>query len=241
MKSGVENRLVAMFDILGFSNLVQRKGVDWLASRLDRLLTEAPEFNKPYWALHDCYSLHERVHFIFFSDTIVLFSMSTASELDFFLCCNQLMSDALELDLPLRGGIACGECYIDLDKNILVGEPIVDAYRLGRVQEWVGAALHPSCKKAWPLVNEPRAMTDDFTRCSIPVKKGTMPEVLPCAIHGWIGRGLAIPKLRILCEAAPKYARKKYQAALAFAEKVSDLEEWDKMHRAQYEPPYHYV
>ncbi|MEW6299607.1 MAG: hypothetical protein AB1671_18050 [Thermodesulfobacteriota bacterium] len=58
-----------------------------------------------------------------------------------FTTVGNLIAFALINGLPLRGALAFGECYIDPTKQLAVGQPIVDAYRLEQHQEWLGAAV----------------------------------------------------------------------------------------------------
>jgi hypothetical protein len=91
-----------------------------------------------------------KLGYLHFSDTLMLW----ASALDtddhdvniaaFSHICNtvaNLIALALVNGLPLRGGLAFGECYINPAKQFAVGEPIVDAYLLEKEQEWLGAAV----------------------------------------------------------------------------------------------------
>lgn len=40
--------------------------------------------------------------------------------------------------IVIRGGLSYGETVIDLDKNIVFGQPIIDAYELEQKQAWFG-------------------------------------------------------------------------------------------------------
>lgn len=45
--------------------------------------------------------------------------------------------------LPHRGAIAFGECHLDRDREIFLGEPIVDAHEWEQRQDWMGISIHP--------------------------------------------------------------------------------------------------
>ena len=50
-----------------------------------------------------------------------------------------------EKPILFRGAIAWGECLINpLEPRCFIGAPIIEAYRVEREQEWIGAVLAPS-------------------------------------------------------------------------------------------------
>jgi hypothetical protein len=86
-----------------------------------------------------------------FSDTIVLWTPPVKrgdSDFDFHVFCHlcktvaDLICRALVNNMPLRGGIAVGECHIESNPKILVGQAIVDAHAIEQAQDWIGAALN---------------------------------------------------------------------------------------------------
>jgi hypothetical protein len=92
-----------------------------------------------------------------FSDTILLYSLPlhpTRTLLDigvtscFFDVCSNLFAESSRHDMPLRIGIACGETYIDPEKSIFLGSPIVAAHETEQAQDWIGGACHSSCDEA---------------------------------------------------------------------------------------------
>lgn len=152
--------LVGMFDVLGFGNLVRTLPLDELA-RHYRVLQQIKQF------------VPDAVRTTIFSDTILLWARAdnpSAVEL-FFAACGSLIPNALEQKWSLRGGIAYGECVLDLTNRIFVGQPIVDANQTEGSQEWVGAALHESCH-AHPFVGDRIGATYDVCRYDVPVKEG---------------------------------------------------------------------
>ena len=51
---------------------------------------------------------------------------------------------------PIRCGISYGRAYIDPEKSLFVGSPIIEAYRLEQSQLWAGAALTPAAAERLP-------------------------------------------------------------------------------------------
>lgn len=73
---------------------------------------------------------------------------------------HRFIEEAMVKKIPLRGGIAFGECIIDIDEegrdNKFIGQLIVDAYLLSEAQDWIGIVFHSSCLKFLEEIPEPR-------------------------------------------------------------------------------------
>lgn len=129
----------------------------------DRGFTEAP-----YWNNDGDVSIFNKTHGAYASDSILLWAESTwpaargksldaCKQLDtdaangwkylpipcdnFLDVCNELICHSLEIGLPLRGGISMGEAVLDQEKNIFLGQPIVEAARLEKGQRFIGASF----------------------------------------------------------------------------------------------------
>jgi hypothetical protein len=135
-----------MFDIVGFQVLLDSLGLDGVLARVVQLED------------HLRLSFRWEARFVMFSDTILLYShpLPTGGNnsrewvrqeyIDTFLrWCSLLQALSLIAELPMRGGVALGECALAPSRGRLVGQPIVDAYLLSEAQDWIGVALHESC------------------------------------------------------------------------------------------------
>jgi hypothetical protein len=80
----------------------------------------------------------------FFADSIVLWSEGVDDWRDFVLQSRKLIAAAFVHGLPLRGAIAFGDCFIDLQEDAFLGLPLVHAFKVERSQKWLGVALHRS-------------------------------------------------------------------------------------------------
>lgn len=60
---------------------------------------------------------------------------------NFLDICNELMCRGLEVGLPLRGAIASGQAVLDLDRNIFLGQPIIDASSLQTEQKMISTSF----------------------------------------------------------------------------------------------------
>jgi hypothetical protein len=180
------NRYFALIDILGFSKMLEQCSVDNVVNEVQKLLglSEPPIDSTMLWTPSNAESTREegleigRYHF---SDTLLFWSQPVDSSdaefevhisMHFYHFLAELVSRALFQRIPLRGAVAFGATFADPVAGIVVGRPVVDAYRLEQAQEWIGIALHNSCL-ARPLHKEVGFF---IVRYSIPLKKGATVE-----------------------------------------------------------------
>lgn len=139
----------AMFDVLGFSAWVTSVGLQTVLDSyhvlIERAVMRANEkgslsaVQTPDGAL---FAVTGPPHHAYFSDTILLWCPLVAPLVgDFVERCSDLVCEALAMDIPLRGAITLGDAVLDGDSNFFLGEPIIEAARLQKAQNWVGLAL----------------------------------------------------------------------------------------------------
>lgn len=118
-----------------------------------------------------------------FSDTILVWSAGLEAGSDeefaqasvFLTAISRLVASGIAAALPLRIGVAYGECLIDPEGHIYVGQAIVDAYVTEQRQDWIGAACHPTCLET-PFGSSLASLSDHYgalggmIRGAIPVK-----------------------------------------------------------------------
>jgi hypothetical protein len=63
---------------------------------------------------------------------------------NFLDLCNEVICHSIEIGLPLRGGISMGEAVLHLDHGIYLGKPLIDAARLEKPQQCIGASFTSS-------------------------------------------------------------------------------------------------
>lgn len=153
-----DKRFVAVFDILGFKNLVDNRDIRELVTgdlALFRRLVgfslnhgEVPELPPQLRTIRE----QGRVGFAWFSDTLFIYAKDDAD----LSCRNVLESvgwllfNTMWKSTRLRGGISYGEFYAEPENEIYVGSAIVEAYKLEQAQQWAGAALAESAASRIP-------------------------------------------------------------------------------------------
>jgi hypothetical protein len=136
-------------DLLGFADLVGR-------SDIDRVL---PLYESVVASLRRIAGSKKQlgISFSWFSDTFIIFSHG-GREKDFANVeqAGRLFFQELILGrIPVRGAISFGKLYSHLAKNIFIGEALIDAYRYGEGQNWLGFLLAPSAMKQMADVGLP--------------------------------------------------------------------------------------
>ncbi len=143
-------KVIALFDVLGFENLLVLRG-------LDRMLQDYGKLTAIVDKMNGCMCIQSipngdgtcspAVGYLataqaYFSDTILLWSDYDTFRLPAFCqMCSDLFSESLELGLPVRGGIAVGDAHLDANSGVFVGIPLVEAARVESAQLWLGISF----------------------------------------------------------------------------------------------------
>jgi len=97
-----------------------------------------------------------RLNYVIFSDCIVIYESGHAGpggkggqKLERLIrCCSQLSYALLELEQPFRGCIAAGNYCVRPDPKhkgvLVVGQPLLDAYKWEQRLQWIGIVMHPT-------------------------------------------------------------------------------------------------
>jgi hypothetical protein len=185
----IENRTVALFDVLGFRDRVKSTPLSELLTSYRGLLRQADAYNQPLPnspVANRLFPTHPTTspwcHQYIFSDSIVMLADSSSIDscLRLLVASWRLFQFFLAAGFPLRGGISHGE--ISIESGVLIGSAIVDAFELEASQNWIGAAIHRSVIEAYPEIN--REMQTDGTvwheilrLYPVPMKNGSAPEL----------------------------------------------------------------
>jgi class 3 adenylate cyclase len=178
------NVAVAMIDILGFSDLSRHESPQRI---FDEIVQPLVQVRLNAAAVASALSgRREEVFTLAFSDTIIVYrpersDFRVGGPLSPHLCVKlvgatvaDIIQKGLRRERPIlfRGAIAWGECLINpLEPRCFIGAPIVEAYRVEREQEWVGAVLAPSAAAAF---GSPDDRT--FVAYGVPLKSGRLPS-----------------------------------------------------------------
>lgn len=212
----VKDTWVAVFDVLGFRELVRQADSELprqiLTSKIDDLLEEFDSDIVNQGGLD----------FLVFSDTIAVFTpdLTPQSYPWFLLQCRKLIETSIKIRLPLRGAISVGTAVTCKAPPIVLGSAFLEAHEYCEDQDWIGLLLTPSATRLLREANlEPTH--HDFVEGAIPLRKMPREDVLAYRFQNgeanfdsWLLSFLAEMKQR-----APAGAKDKYTRTIAFIQK----------------------
>jgi hypothetical protein len=167
---------VALFDILGFRELLKKNELDRVAATY---LGTKKGFEKDVAhinALNKAFDEKGSVKYHVFSDTILIYT-SNCDENSFYsllVACQSLFNSALQNQLPIRGSIARGELITS--GGIEVGKPIVEAHENEQAQDWIGCCITDNSVSE--IDKEKYLRTKRIVEYEIPFKNGKVSKKL---------------------------------------------------------------
>jgi hypothetical protein len=133
---------VALFDVLGFKELIRNSEVTKVAATYNKMVVD---FGRHEEVLNR--ALRSRVTSRCFSDTFLLYTIDTDEESfeSLIIACFFLYLAAVVNRLPLRGAITVGSLLIA--DGMEIGQPIVEAHDNEQKQDWMGCWVADECFK----------------------------------------------------------------------------------------------
>lgn len=173
-------RAIAIFDILGFRELIKSAKIKLLPEILKNTLSLSKS------SLVDDSILGS----IVFSDTIVFYGINDESFLDealIIISASNLLSIAARNGIPLRGALTYGDVYIDRKEEHIIGPAIVRGYDLERSQDWIGALVDYDFQDRFAEGNKssPPILRNNLLTYYVPLKSG---DRIPYLCIGWMHR-----------------------------------------------------
>jgi hypothetical protein len=139
-----QQAFIAFFDVLGFQSRLRQYSLKELIAGYRRLAeTKMQSGTIPILSKQG--GAYRQVGSTIFSDSILFWCNDDWDAVQSLVTASAyLIAAAIDIDWPLRGGLAYGECVLDRETRTFVGQPIIDAYNTEQSQEWIGAGLHRS-------------------------------------------------------------------------------------------------
>lgn len=177
--NGTNRAMVAVCDILGFSNLVRERPLQEIVEYhienfQTALASSIPDFpHQPIQPTEEIVFSEGLVGYAAFSDTVIIYSLRDDRD-GYRNVINSVTSllarHILWLGLRFRIGIAYEEFYADPSRNIYVGRALIDAHELERRQDWCGAALTNTAAELIPNQYPYRHFLIQY---DVPIREGT--------------------------------------------------------------------
>ena len=231
-----QNYFVAMFDVLGFSALVNEKGSEAILTIYQDLISKAV-LNTNYTGFGrikvgpNQYSLggyYAPVSYTYFSDTIMLWTTCQFTHVAPFLAkCADLICEALKIGMPLRGSVSFGEAVMHKATNTFIGKALVEAAEIEKNQMWIGATLGETF-----MLNDLKDALSEALIVPLFCEhfKPEMKITFPYLTLDWVGRWRAqgnsdvISVLEAMRSKAPEKNKSYYDNTIAFV-KFRDLDD----------------
>jgi len=131
-------RWFAHIDLLGFTHHVENDKLDTVLSTYESALAN----------LDDSTNLFKGrgIHHSWFSDTFIIYSSDDSAE-QFKLVetlSHRFLNGHIYKQILARGAIACHNFYSQKEKNIFIGQALIESHEYGEDQNWIGLILTPS-------------------------------------------------------------------------------------------------
>jgi hypothetical protein len=235
--------MLGLFDVLGFSNRIATDGVEKVfetyRSLIERVLKKqalgcigSMRFPKESLRVPTLFSVE--VRYTYFSDTILLWlPLHPMFAGPFLQRCADLVCEALQMGIPIRGTISLGEGFLHKQSGTYLGPMVVEAHRFEAAQNWIGVALAPSA--TWPQFIAEVSPTQ-IIEYEVPVKQGSESLRSPIALD-WPRRWRDTETISLqqrLQELTPDGQHSTYYShALAFAAWSERYHDWHKLPAGQ--------
>jgi hypothetical protein len=180
-----KKRWVGYFDLLGIKSLFKPEN----QLPLIKSLAESPTFKnkKNYFAPFSAISTAieetkrrvgawKNVKYIWFSDTFIVYtdyagkgSFCAINNISRWFVYNLIIKGD---GIPIRGAISCDDFYVDRKNKLFFGEALIEAYKYGEAQDWIGFILCPSAEEQFKHLGMKAENFTDYAYTYIPLKKG---------------------------------------------------------------------
>lgn len=157
-------RIVALIDVLGFSELVARQDFGELFEKyIDTVKTTIEKVDS-------------NIEYLVFSDSIVIVTPDN-EEQDLLNISKVIGSISYEFmvnqKLPIKGCIASGNItYKKIEKDVVIaGVPIVEAYKYEQQQDWVGTIISPNTARKFPSLSQNIVVNENLRHISEDIAK----------------------------------------------------------------------
>lgn len=231
-----DNNVVAVLDLLGFSQIIEKESLDEIECRYTQTLMSGLTLSGlasigafvfdgkgNLDAGEDLWT----VSFGVFSDTVVIYPRRLVGHPIRATCevVASLIDVALQGDWLFRGGVDFGSFRALPGHNLYIGKALISAHRLETMQNWAGAIVSERAQQKYP--HEIAEMKDEHLLVDYPVPIKTESGVAEkmCLAVNWCYFDMRWQhprryKLLSLHEEAPDKAKAKVQATIDFHDKM---------------------
>ena len=142
--------VIGLFDVLGFEMLHRQHGTKKVTEiyqeLIDKVIVKTADELWSFTAIRWDDRLVPAmgtlpVRYAYFSDTILLWVPLVEHFIEpFAVRCSDMIIEGLSIGIPLRGSISVGGAVMNKRKSVFLGEPLIEAARLEKAQNWIGVS-----------------------------------------------------------------------------------------------------
>lgn len=150
-----DSRLIAFFDVLGFSNRLEKEDPTVLHTDYARLIDEVdtavfkwrPQVTSGDGSSEGLSDNFAKSRFLFDSLVLVSHDVRDITNVSkFILACTLLMEKGFEAEFPLRGAVGVGDFVDDIDRGVFMSPVFPSLVRAEKAQEWSGCHILPDAE-----------------------------------------------------------------------------------------------
>jgi len=167
---------VAYFDILGFENQVLDFQKQYGSGNLDVFVKNYYEEILDYIESRlkkQTELMPTRFDYVCSSDSFVFFTADDSKES--YVTIDQVARlfffRMICKEIPFRGALIIGDFYADKEKNIFVGQGLIDAYKYAEKQDWIGYVLTPNVYEKLSGTALDLRKRSDYAEYDVPIKR----------------------------------------------------------------------
>jgi len=184
MGNNISSRFIGCFDFLGFTELVRVNPLETIVEEFQATIQSSIEHaTRPIVTVSgEEPKKITLARYIRFSDTIIFYTQDMSEDAFFSITetANLFITHSLANGFPVRGALTRGELHVDDRKGAesIVGQALIDAYRLEQAQDWCGAIISDEMwnETAYPKATEWLVMGNRVSFYKAPMKQGPVKD-----------------------------------------------------------------
>lgn len=139
-------RFVVFLDIMGFKDYISRNSHKDVYNRMLKFINRKNLIERRVNSFLKEMIEDDFIYSTTFSDSIILFSKdnSSSSLATILFAASDIMYSAFKDSIPMKGAISYGLMSVNIDKQIYLGQPLIDAYLLQDQLFYYGVIAHHS-------------------------------------------------------------------------------------------------
>jgi hypothetical protein len=166
-------RFITYIDLMGFKDYLTKNSNEEAYNRMLNIVNKSKEIKEFVNEMHEILENgKELLKTTIFSDSIIIYSKddSEISANAIFFASINLYNYAIMKSIPLKGAISQGMLSVDEKNNLLIGQPLIDAYYLQDEVNYYGIVADHNIDSFLAKKNVDNDYMLYFIECETPMK-----------------------------------------------------------------------